>query len=86
MSKENVMQPLTKEQQEYMQMKQAKELMIEKLQECKSTCHPRPEYMGTHTSVMEQYFYLCLEILEGKHRDFLNRLHTVEEVDKTNSK
>lgn len=75
------LKPLTKEQQEYLAMKQAERLMIEKLRESNLPCHPRPEYMGTCTSVVEQYFYLCLEILEGKHEDFLNSLHTVEQAD-----
>jgi len=75
------LKPLTKEQQEYLAMKQAERLMIEKLKESDLPCHPRPEYMGTHTSIIEQYFYLCLEILDGKHNDFLSTLHTVKEVD-----
>lgn len=79
----------SKEQNSYMALELARAKMLDyHIQFSKNqvfSCHPYPDPMllnGTKF-IHEKYFYLCHEILEGKHNEFLKKI--IEATEKLNT-
>ena len=74
------MDVLTKEQKEYVVLKSMDERMYSKYKQAQLVIPPciLPSIESGSISVIEDRFYLFLEMLEGKHNDFLQHI-----IDKT---
>lgn len=73
------MDVLTREQKEYIKLKQSMESMFQDVMSIE-LCTPPPRRIKNKPMnyTVETHFYLYLEILEGKHNDFLQQI-----IDKT---
>jgi|LGVF01.1.fsa_nt_gb hypothetical protein len=73
------MENFSKDQKEYFKLKRASERMHERFREhshgeAMVRCHPRQDLYRDMETMNESRVYLLIEILEGKHNEFLQQI------------